>query len=159
MHNAPSSPLFENVNRLAAGRGHCATAGSEKRAAAEAIMRRLVELRARCQRQTNSFVTPMGDEMFYRYQQSLIDEAATTVGALLQRLARSTAASLPAGERLAQPQEFLGPRITDHTPGEVSRPSVPNLQMRCANSPLDRYVLTVTVELEGSGAEGAHEER
>ena len=27
----------------------------------------------------------MGDEMFYRYQQSLIDEAATTVGALLQR--------------------------------------------------------------------------
>jgi hypothetical protein len=111
LHNAPSSPLFENVNRLAAGRGHCATAGSEKRAAAEAIMRRLVERRARCQRQTNSFVTPMGDEMFY------------------------------------------------YTPGGVSRPSVPNLQMRCANSPLDRYVLTVTVELEGSGAEGAHEER
>jgi hypothetical protein len=27
----------------------------------------------------------MGDEMFYRYQQSLIDEAATTLGALLQR--------------------------------------------------------------------------
>jgi hypothetical protein len=27
-------------------------------------------------------VTPMGDEMFYRYQQSLIDEAATTLGAL-----------------------------------------------------------------------------
>jgi hypothetical protein len=27
----------------------------------------------------------MGDEMFYRYQQSLIDEAATTVGALLKR--------------------------------------------------------------------------
>jgi hypothetical protein len=26
----------------------------------------------------------MGDEMFYRYQQSLIDEAATTLGALLQ---------------------------------------------------------------------------
>jgi hypothetical protein len=26
---------------------------------------------------------PMGDEMFYRYQQSLIDEAATT---LLQRV-------------------------------------------------------------------------
>jgi len=46
---------------------------------------RLAELRARCQRQTNSFVTPMGDGMFYRYQQSLIDEATTTVGALLQR--------------------------------------------------------------------------
>jgi hypothetical protein len=45
----------------------------------------LAELRARCQRQTSSFVTPMGDEMFYRYQQYLIDEARTTVGMLLQR--------------------------------------------------------------------------
>ena len=51
----------------------------ERRAAAQAIMERLVELRVRCQRQTSSLVTPMGDEMFYRYQQSLIDEAATTV--------------------------------------------------------------------------------
>jgi len=58
---------------------------SEKRSAAQAIMDRLLGLRARCQRQTNSFVTPMGDEMFYRYQQSLIDEATTTVSALLQR--------------------------------------------------------------------------
>jgi hypothetical protein len=33
----------------------------------------------------------MGDETFYRYQQSLIDEAATTLGALLQR--SSTASS------------------------------------------------------------------
>jgi uncharacterized protein len=57
----------------------------QRRAAAEAIMKRLVELRARCQRQTSSLVTPMGNEMFYRYQQSLIDEAATTLGALLQR--------------------------------------------------------------------------
>jgi TRAP-type uncharacterized transport system substrate-binding protein len=58
-------------------------AGSQKRAAAQAIMDRLGELRARCQRQANSFVTPMGDEMFYRFQQSLIDEARTTAGALL----------------------------------------------------------------------------
>jgi hypothetical protein len=58
---------------------------AERRATAEAIMERLVELRARCQRQTNSIVTPMGDEMFYRYQQYLIDEAATTVDALLKR--------------------------------------------------------------------------
>jgi hypothetical protein len=57
----------------------------ERRAAAQAIMERLVELRARCQRQTSSLVTPMGDEMFYRYQQSLIDEATATLGALLQR--------------------------------------------------------------------------
>ena len=33
-----------------------------------------------------SVVTPMGDEMFYRHQQSLIDEAATTLAALLQRV-------------------------------------------------------------------------
>ncbi len=59
--------------------------GSEKRTAAQAIMDRLLELRARCQRQTNSLVTPMGEEMFYRYQQALIDEATTSVGALLHR--------------------------------------------------------------------------
>jgi TRAP-type uncharacterized transport system substrate-binding protein len=59
-------------------------ATSNQRHAAEAIMERLVELRARCRRQTSSLFTPMGDEMFYRYQQSLIDEAITTVGALLQ---------------------------------------------------------------------------
>jgi hypothetical protein len=52
--------------------------------AAQAIMEGLRELRARCQRQTNSIVTPMGDEMFYRFQQFLIDEATTTVAALLQ---------------------------------------------------------------------------
>jgi TRAP-type uncharacterized transport system substrate-binding protein len=56
----------------------------DRRAAGEAIMKQLVELRARCQRQTSSLFTPMGDEMFYRYQQSLIDEAITTLGALLQ---------------------------------------------------------------------------
>jgi hypothetical protein len=57
----------------------------ERRAAAQAIMERLVALRERCQRQTSSFFTPMGAEMFYRYQQSLIDEAVTTVGGLLQQ--------------------------------------------------------------------------
>jgi hypothetical protein len=61
------------------------TATAERRAAVLAIRERLVKLRERCQHQTNSLVTPMGDEMFYRYQQSLIDEAATTVGILLQQ--------------------------------------------------------------------------
>jgi hypothetical protein len=55
----------------------------EKQAAAQVIMAQLAELRARCQRQTSSFFTPMGAEMFYRYQQSLIDEAANTVAGLL----------------------------------------------------------------------------
>ena len=63
----------------------------ERRAAAQAIMDRLAELRARCQIQIGSLVTPMGDEMFYRYQQFLIDEAVTTVGVLLQQ-------SQPAGD-------------------------------------------------------------
>lgn len=60
-------------------------AAPAKRDAARDILRRLTDLRLRCQRQTNSLATPMGDEMFYRYQQSLIDQAITTVGVLLQR--------------------------------------------------------------------------
>ena len=59
-------------------------AAAEKQFVAQSIMDRLTELRTRCQRQTNSFITPMGDEMFYRYQQSWIDDATTTVGALLR---------------------------------------------------------------------------
>ena len=43
------------------------------------ILRRLIELRTRCHRYVSSFVTPMGDEMFYRFQQSLIDEAVATL--------------------------------------------------------------------------------
>jgi TRAP-type uncharacterized transport system substrate-binding protein len=62
-----------------------AMATPEKRAAAQAIMDQLVQLRARCERHSRSFFTPMGAEMFYRYQQSLIDEATTTVGGLLQK--------------------------------------------------------------------------
>ena len=59
----------------------------EKRAAAQAIHEQLLRLRDRCRRQTNSIVTPMGDEMFYRYQQSLIDQTAATLGLLLRRSA------------------------------------------------------------------------
>jgi hypothetical protein len=59
-------------------------AAPERRAAAQSILDRLVELRARCQRQASSIVTPLGDEMYYRYQQFLIDEATNTLAALLQ---------------------------------------------------------------------------
>jgi TRAP-type uncharacterized transport system substrate-binding protein len=76
-------PRLTHIQMRAVPTDHLMTAPN-KRDAAEAIMERLVELRARCRRQTNSLFTPMGDEMFYRYQQSLIDEAITTVGALLQ---------------------------------------------------------------------------
>src|SRR6516162_3667910 len=59
--------------------------GPDACAAAQNIRDELVQLRARCQRYAGSIVTPMGDEMFYRYQESLIDEATTTLALLLQR--------------------------------------------------------------------------
>src|SRR6516225_1009791 len=58
-------------------------AAPEQRAVARSIMEQLTALRLRCQRQVASIVTPMGDEMFYRYQQALIDEAITTLAAIL----------------------------------------------------------------------------
>ena len=69
--------------------------GADACAAAQSTRDELVKLRARCQRYAASIVTPMGDEMFYRYQESLIDEATTTLAVLLQRSAsgvRPTAA-------------------------------------------------------------------
>ena len=49
------------------------------------IMVSLLPLRARCERQTGSIFTPMGEEMYYRYQRSLIEQAINTLAALLQR--------------------------------------------------------------------------
>jgi TRAP-type uncharacterized transport system substrate-binding protein len=57
------------------------TALGSREAAAD-IMNQLGELRARCRRYTGSLVTPMGDEMFYRYQEALIDDLKTTLAAL-----------------------------------------------------------------------------
>jgi hypothetical protein len=72
----------------------CAMAAPERRAAAQSILDRFVELRARCQRQASSIVTPLGDEMYYRYQQFLIDDATTTLAALLQGPSSDKGASL-----------------------------------------------------------------
>ena len=55
----------------------------------------LVQLRTRCQRYAASIVTPMGDEMFYRYQESLIDEATTTLALLLERSTTRTTPLAP----------------------------------------------------------------
>jgi hypothetical protein len=57
-------------------------AEAEARAITRDIMGQLSELRTRCQRYTGSVVTPMGDEMFYRYQESLIDELTTALAAV-----------------------------------------------------------------------------
>jgi TRAP-type uncharacterized transport system substrate-binding protein len=53
-------------------------------ASAENILNRLVMLHDRCQRQVKSFATPMGDEMYYRYQQSLIDHTIVILKNLLR---------------------------------------------------------------------------
>src|SRR5262249_58561400 len=62
------------------------------RATAHEIMDQLAQLRARCQRYTGSMVTPMGDEMFYRYQESLIDELTTALAAVVQRSPKAAVA-------------------------------------------------------------------
>ena len=54
----------------------------DARAGVQDMIDQLIQLRARCQRYTSSFVTPMGDEMFYRYQEALIDDLLATLGAL-----------------------------------------------------------------------------
>ena len=77
-------------------------AAPERRAAALSIRDRLVALRERCQRQANSISTPMGNEMFYRYQQSLIDDATNTVAALLQGTPGQPAAQTEPPTRGAQ---------------------------------------------------------
>jgi hypothetical protein len=73
--------------------GHLLT-GPSARAAAQSILEQFAQLRARCQRHASSIVTPMGDEMFYRFQESLIDEATTTLAVLLQH---SASAANPSG--------------------------------------------------------------
>ncbi len=62
----------------------------QDRVEAESLLRDLDILRRRCQEQLTSIVTPMGSEMFYRYQESLIDELKGLLTALL-RTSKATA--------------------------------------------------------------------
>jgi TRAP transporter TAXI family solute receptor len=57
---------------------------SKDREAAEALKKEFDALRRRCEDQLGSFVTPMGSEMYYRYQEWLIDEARVALSALLR---------------------------------------------------------------------------
>jgi TRAP-type uncharacterized transport system substrate-binding protein len=58
----------------------------QDRVAAQALMKDLEALRSRCQAQVEkSWVTPMGSEMYYRYQESLTEEAIAALSALLAR--------------------------------------------------------------------------
>ncbi len=56
-------------------------------AAAKDILSRLAKLRDRCQRQAQSYAVPMGHEIYYRYQQSMIDDTIVN----LKKLLRSSA--------------------------------------------------------------------
>ena len=62
------------------------------------VIDQLIALRARCERQTGSIFVPMGDEMYYRYQRSLIEQAIDTVSALLGRPATSHGAERASAE-------------------------------------------------------------
>jgi TRAP-type uncharacterized transport system substrate-binding protein len=55
------------------------------RKAAEDLMKDFEALRRLCEDQLKSLVTPMGREMYYRYQEWLIDEAKATLAALLRQ--------------------------------------------------------------------------
>jgi TRAP-type uncharacterized transport system substrate-binding protein len=66
-----------------------ALANAQARAEAQDILGRFATLRARCQRHANSFATPMGDEMFYRYQQSMIDHTTIFLKTLLRSSSRN----------------------------------------------------------------------
>jgi len=55
------------------------------RKAAEDLMKDFEALRQLCEDQLKSLVTPMGREMYYRYQEWLIDEARAALAALLRQ--------------------------------------------------------------------------
>jgi hypothetical protein len=57
----------------------------QERKAAEDLLKDLEALRLRCEEQLRSMVTPMGSEMFYRYQEQLIEDAQAMLGDLLRR--------------------------------------------------------------------------
>ena len=59
----------------------------QDRKAAEDLIKDLEALRLRCEEQMRSIVTPMGSEMFYRYQESLIEDAQAMLADLLRRSA------------------------------------------------------------------------
>jgi hypothetical protein len=62
-------------------------------ATAQDILDRLAKLRSRCQHHAKAFSTPMGDEMLFRYQQSLIDHTTVVLKALVaERAPRSSKA-------------------------------------------------------------------
>lgn len=63
----------------------------QDRKTAEDLMNDLEALRLRCEDQLRSVVTPMGREMYYRYQESLIKDSQAMLAALFRRTDRKKA--------------------------------------------------------------------
>lgn len=63
---------------------------AEARARLDALMSRLEALAERCRRQSLSILVPMGAEMFYRYQESLIAELLYALRLYRERLPEAT---------------------------------------------------------------------
>ena len=59
------------------------------RARVQEVVRQLEGLAERCRRQSLSFLVPMGQEMTYRYQESLITEALAVMRGFLERCAEN----------------------------------------------------------------------
>ena len=70
--------------QMRAAEGKQAVTEQDSTTDARDIVDQLRRLRLRCQRYTSSVVTPMGDEMFYRYQEALIDELTKSLTVLLE---------------------------------------------------------------------------
>jgi TRAP-type uncharacterized transport system substrate-binding protein len=62
----------------------------QDRKAAEELIKDFDALHRRCEEQLVSYVTPMGSEMYYRYQEWLIDEAKAVLTALLRSPSKRT---------------------------------------------------------------------
>jgi hypothetical protein len=60
--------------------------GDETRAAVDALIERLSGLSARCRRHSLSVVVPMGEEMSYRYQETLVADLTHALRAFRERL-------------------------------------------------------------------------
>jgi hypothetical protein len=92
--DAAREKLESEVNRLARDTVNHASAwdlathpvlvDKDATARAQDILSRLSSLRDRCHRHTQSVAMPMGDEMYYRYQQSLIDHTIVVLKKLLR---------------------------------------------------------------------------
>ena len=59
---------------------------ARNRGPADELMKDFQALRARCQAQLKSYATPMGREMYYRYQERLIEDAMAALAMLLSRV-------------------------------------------------------------------------